>query len=290
MLRSILRKSFRTVRAWLEEENRGKRAESASSPPRYSYPWLNDTLFPKILKDGSGRFRPKYAWGVIQAANLAHALDVKRISVAEFGVAGGNGLLSLEAIAKQVAVTYGLSIDVYGFDTGRGLPRPEDYRDLPNIFSPGTLAMDVDKLRQRLESATLVLGLVEETIKEFVQSDAAPLAFMAIDLDYYSSTTHALEVLNANEDILLPRIHCYFDDILGITCGDHNGERLAISEFNSAHADRKISPIYGLRFYLPKPYADQMWSEKYFMAHIFDHKRYGDFDNLNHGYELSLEG
>lgn len=70
---------------------------------------------------------------------------------------------------------------------------------------------------------------------------------MSIDLDLYSSTVHALRVLDADQSLLLPRIHCYLDDITGLTCGDYNGERLAVSDFNASHEMRKISPIYRLR-------------------------------------------
>ena len=71
----------------------------------------------------------------MQAVNLAKALDVERVSVVEFGVAGGNGLLALEKIAEQLEAIYGIAVDVHGFDTGGGLPAPVDYRDLPNIYS-----------------------------------------------------------------------------------------------------------------------------------------------------------
>lgn len=287
MLKSTLRTAGKTARTWLT--NKQARDERSTSPHReFNYAWLNRTLFPQIIAERDRTLRENYVWGVLQGANLARALGIKRVSVIEFGVAGGNGLVSLERIAKKIESAVGVGIDVYGFDTGAGLPKPQDYRDLPNIYSEGRHAMDVDKLRSRLTRARLVLGSIENTVPEFMQSGPAPIAFISIDVDLYSSTVHALRVLDADQNLLLPRIHCYLDDIMGLTCGDHNGERLAIAEFNTSHEMRKISPIYGLKYYLPVQYAAKKWTECFFMAHIFNHDRYGCFDGLAPLYDLSL--
>ena len=92
--------------------------------------------------------------------------------------------------------------------------------------------------------------------------------------------------------ILLPldlaRIHCYFDDIMGFTFSEYTGERLAITEFNNAHQMRKISPIFGFKYFLPKSYSGHLWSDQMYMAHIFDHDLYGRSDGLvirhDHGF------
>jgi hypothetical protein len=111
-----------------------------------------------------------YVWGVLQTGNLARSLAIKRVSVLEFGVAGGNGLVALEKISGKVADHYGVEIDVYGFDTGIGLPEPHDYRDLPDICSQADFPMEPEKLRQRLKTAKLFLGLVGKTITDFIES------------------------------------------------------------------------------------------------------------------------
>ena len=95
--------------------------------------------------------------------------------------------------------------------------------------------MDADKLKRRLERARLILGDVRETVPKFILSDVSPVAFAGFDLDFYTSTMHALALFEADHRLLLPRVHCYFDDILGVTFGDQVGERLAISEFNESH-------------------------------------------------------
>lgn len=288
MLKTLIKKAGKRVWRWLEEDGKGQPRLSGSPVRQFSYDWLNRTLFPQILAEGGGTLRPQYTWGVLQGVNLAKALGKKRVSVIEFGVAGGNGLVSLERIAEKVEALYDVGVDVYGFDTGVGLPKPQDHRDLPNIFAEGRHPMDVDKIRQRLQRAQLILGSIENTVIDFMQSRPAPVAFIAIDVDYYSSTIHALQLLDAHQDLLLPRIHCYCDDIMGITCGDYNGERLAITDFNASHDSRKISPIYGLRYFLPASFANRSWVEAFFMAHIFDHDQYGWFDSLAPLYDLRL--
>src|SRR5580658_9317485 len=90
--------------------------------------------------------RPHYAYGVYSAADLAKRLGLDAIQVIEFGVAGGNGLVALEAIATAVETDLGIRIHVCGFDSGGGMPAPVDYRDLPHVWDQGFFAMDVPKL------------------------------------------------------------------------------------------------------------------------------------------------
>ena len=277
-------KGIRRLRSYvrsLEAEANKADHETVFDPNRYefAYLWLNSILTKLVTEEGKA-LRPNYTWGVLQGVHLAKVLGIDRVSVIEFGVAGGNGLVSLERSAKRIEDILGVGVDVYGFDTGRGLPRPLDYRDCPNLWSEGLYLMDEEKLRKRLQSARLVLGLVDETISQFIKSKPAPVAFISFDLDYYTSTVQAFKLLEENPALLLPRIYCYFDDIMGFTYSEYNGERLAISEFNSSHDMRKISMLHGLRYQLPSPYSQAQWSEQFYIAHIFDHDLYCEKDNL----------
>lgn len=219
------------------------------------------------------------------AAGLAAALGRPRVSVIEFGVAGGNGLLELERVGEWVQRRSGVSIDVYGFDTGRGLPRPQDYRDLPNLWSEGHFSMDADELRSRLARAQLELGPVAETVPRFLEREPAPVGFVSFDLDLYSSTVDAFSIFESVPGRLLPRVTCYFDDIIGFSHSDFTGERLAISEFNESHETRKISHIYGLRYVLLQ---EKWWTEMMYMFHLFDHPGYNLADGTNTRRELPL--
>lgn len=277
MLAKVVRKVARHVLQWADSRLSTTADIEALKKGDFAYPWLN-ALFDKIAVDKQLRCRRNYLWAMIQSAFLAHELGVERISAIEFGVAGGNGLIALERIAERLEVEFKIAIDVYGFDSSRGLPKLQDYRDLPNLWPEGAYPMDEEKLRALLKRATLIIGLVRDTVPEFLACRPAPIGFIAFDLDLYSSTMDAFLTLEAEPAILMPRIYCYFDDILGLSYGHHNGERLAIAEFNAAHPMRQISQIYGLRFYLPAQVAHESWSEKMFIAHILDHKRYNEYD------------
>jgi hypothetical protein len=234
----------------------------------------------RLLFETQNRIRASHAWGILSAAHLAKALGIGRISLIEFGVAGGNGLVSMELAAERVEKILGVGIDIYGFDTGSGLPKPQDYRDLPNLWTEHAFAMNVPKLKARLKRSQLMLGLVQDTVPQFVASKPAPIGYIAFDLDYYSSTVEALKILDLDQQLLLPRILCHFDDTLGFTYSDFTGELLALREFNDRHQLRKISPLRGLRHFLPAEQAPMAWVDSLYMAHIFDHLLYCRHDNL----------
>src|SRR5215212_7949970 len=58
--------------------------------------------------------RPHYAYCLFHGAKLAKRLGHHRISVLEFGVAGGNGLVAMEEIITEVTQELGIDIEVYG--------------------------------------------------------------------------------------------------------------------------------------------------------------------------------
>jgi len=281
MPKITIRKSLRRFKRWLRDE---KSAGPQVGSDGFLYSWINEQLV-DMAEDG---LRKPYAWGMLQGALLGAGLGLKRVSAVEFGVAGGNGLVAMEAIADRIEQLVNVKIDIYGFDSGVGLPAPADYRDVPNLCSPGLYAMDEGKLRSRLHRSKLVLGEIKNTVGEFVASNPAPLSFIACDFVLYASTAHGLKILDAAEATVLPRVHCYFDDVLGFTYADYNGERLAIHEFNAAHQMRKISPIFGLKYYVPKQYSGEMWVDKFWIGHVFDHSRYGHRDLLVQGHNLEL--
>lgn len=184
--------------------------------------------------------RPHYAFGLLRAAIEARSLGYKSVTAVEFGVAGGNGLLALEQYAEQISSEIGIDIKVVGFDTGQGLPAPVDYRDLPHLWAQGDFEMDVDRLRGRLSSAELVLGLVAKTVPEYLETHdpESPIGFVSFDLDLWSSTVDAFNIFRSSPHHCLPRTWCYFDDIVGTT--EDVGELLAIREFNEEAHGRKI--------------------------------------------------
>ena len=219
--------------------------------------------------------RSQYGFGLLQAGRLATRVGIPRISAIEFGVAGGNGLLALEDHARFVTRETDVEIDVYGFDSGVGLPAPDDYRDIPYAWEQGFYAMDFEKLQSRLRTAKLLIGDVRDTVQRFGENNAAPIGFISFDLDYYSSTKAALQVLDPPFENLLPRVFCYFDDVAGgpsYCYNEFTGELLAINEFNRAHEDRKLARIAGLRHNFRT--LPTLWHEQMDVAHLFKHPHY----------------
>lgn len=220
--------------------------------------------------------KPSYAYCVLQAARLAKRMGIPRISVLEFGVAGGNGLIALESHAMQVTRALGVEVAVYGFDTGRGLPAPTDYRDLPYHWQAGFFQMDENALRRKLKIATLIIGDISETLHSFIDNyNPAPIGAVMHDMDLYSSTAVGLELFDVDEKYRLPRIFAYFDDVVGDATAlynDYTGERLAIAEFNENHDSQKISEAYNLT-----TLGHFKWQHKIRIVHDFGHSRYNDF-------------
>lgn len=224
--------------------------------------------------------RPAYAFGIYAAAFQAKLLGYHGISAFEFGVAGGRGLLSMESLARRIGSFFGLGIEVHGFDTGAGLPKPVDYRDHPYVYRAGDFSMDVETLTKRLQYARLWLGPVAETLPKFT---GAPVAFVSFDLDYYSSTVSTLRLFDMPPESRLPRVMCYFDDILLPNYGFFNeraGELLAIEEFNRAHSWMALSQLRSLKHTKP---LRAPWHEQIYVLHDFKHEKYGDDIKLEQG-------
>ena len=219
--------------------------------------------------------RPHYAFGVYSAAQLAKALGLPGISVAEFGVAGGRGLVELERTAGEISRALGFRIDVFGFDLATGMPQATDYRDLPYVWAKGFYTMDVERLKSRLTTAQLIVGDVAQTVPEWAaRPDMLPIGFIAFDLDYYSSTVQALRVFDGPAQNRLPRVYCYFDDVIWPERACHNeyvGELLAIREFNDAHPDHKLCPIHLFRHTRRNPLP---WNDQMYVMHDFAHHLY----------------
>ncbi|HYI38518.1 MAG TPA: hypothetical protein VEX39_18065 [Thermoleophilaceae bacterium] len=257
--------------------------EPNPADPKTQYLWMRRTA-----RQEGRPWRAAYAWSVLQAARSAHGLGLERVSALEFGVAGGTGLLALETAAEHAERLTGVGIDVFGFDTGGGLPAPTDPRDVPFLLKEGDYPMDQSLLRSRLQRAELVLGLVKDTVPKFLEEERAPVGFVSNDLDFYSSTMESFQILDAHPDRVLPRVFSYFDDVTLYPWTDFNGERAAIAEFNATRENRKISHVYGLRWWLPGADMKALWPEKIFVAELFDHPLYGAPEGVPGVQQLTL--
>ena len=222
--------------------------------------------------------RLEYAFGVRQAVWLAKRLGHHSVSVVEFGVAGGSGLLEMENYALEFGRQAGITVEVYGFDLGEGLPAPSEYRDLGYFWQKGAYKMDADSLRKKLRVAKLLLGEVGETVPKFNATPHAPVGFVSFDLDFYSSTTSAFGIFDCPDDNVLPRVFTYFDDIVTdghqIHCDDV-GELLAIKEFNErSDGSFRLAapPVLKIGTVFPA-----LWEQQLRVYHRFHHVDYNRY-------------
>jgi hypothetical protein len=217
--------------------------------------------------------RRHYAYGVLEAADHAKACGLDALTVVEFGVSVGNGLLNLCGLARKIGPAAGVGIKVVGFDAGVGMPPPHDYRDHPDLYQAGDFPMDQRRLIEALPPyAKLELGELKDTVPRFARglNCSAPIGFAAIDVDYYSSAKEALALFADPEPLkYLPLTLLYLDDISLPTHNRWTGELLAVEEFNAAHAMRKIDAhrfLRGSRLFKHAP-----WIDKIFILHVLDH-------------------
>jgi hypothetical protein len=213
--------------------------------------------------------RPAYLSGLVAGAWLAREHEIPAITAIEFGVAGGEGLLALQEEAAAVERESGVTIKVVGFDSGRGLPEMTgDYRDHPDYWKEGDFPLDEQALRGKLSPRTrLILGDVRENVPEFMAHiQEAPIGFISFDLDLYSSTVHALQLLSHRNRWMLSKVPLYFDDVEE-TLVSHRfaGELLAIDEFNESSSAVKIDPWRGIK--VDRPFPEDPFLERMYVAY-----------------------
>lgn len=217
-----------------------------------------------------------YAWCLYYAAVEARALGYKAFTAVELGVAGGNGLVSLCRHGETIRKELGIEVEVVGFDAGTGLPSSDDLRDVQYFWPPSAFPMDVAALEKRLQGkARVILGDVSKTVRDWSPSDDKPLGAVMFDLDLYSSTMGAFEILAKKS--ILPRVWCYFDDICvdepEIALTDYIGEREAIRQFNLAPERQQmkdhLSPAYVFRHVDPG-----VWRHQIYLYHRLSHPHY----------------
>lgn len=214
------------------------------------------------------------AYGLLRAADLARQEGINRITALEFGVANGAGLANLADLASKVTLETGVKIDIFGFDTGKGLPPPIDFRDHPEGYFTGDYPMtDRDALMSRLEGrAKIIFGEVSETVPQFLKTCPSPIGFVLLDLDYYSSTLDALNVFSSsNPENYLYWVTIYADDVQWETHNPSCGQMLAMRDFTASHPLRVIHPYTMLR--PMRIFQRARWIDQMYACHILDHPR-----------------
>lgn len=217
--------------------------------------------------------RQQHAFGLLRAADSARALGRDTVTAVEFGVAKGAGLLNLCDVARRITGATRVKFEIVGFDTGTGMPEPVDYRDHPEHYSAGDFPMDRPALTAKLPpNARVIYGDVAQTVAEFLGdlTAEAPLGFVALDLDYYSSSRGALRLLaDPDSSKYLPLVPIYLDDVAFPGHNEWCGELLAIKEFNSDCELRKIGKYNFLRN--NRVFKNPAWIDHMYALQVLDH-------------------
>ncbi len=217
--------------------------------------------------------RQQHAFGLLKAADFARQAGLDRLTALEFGVAKGAGLLNLCEVGRRVTKATGVQFEIVGFDTGAGMPPPVDYRDHPEYYAAGDFPMDRAALTARLPpNARVLYGDIAETVPGFLAglSRAAPVGFVALDVDYYSSARAALRVLEDPDPLkYLPLTTLYLDDVAFEGHNPWCGELLAVEEFNAAHERRKIGKFNFLR--QTRVFKNPAWIDHMYALYVLEH-------------------
>jgi len=232
--------------------------------------WLFGSFRQKVAFDLV--VRQHIAYSVLRMADQAKQRGLSTVSLIEFGVASGAGLMNMAKIAERATRATGVSMNIYGFDTGKGMPAPQGYKDHPDLYTTADFPMDFERLRASLPTrVNLIIGEVSETLPQFLQKlpSTEPIAFVVFDVDYYSSTTDALKILLSDPLKYLPVTLTYFDDVRDERHNSWCGALLAIGEFNAQHAMRKVerySFISDTRIF-----KRASWLKQIYQLHVLDH-------------------
>lgn len=216
--------------------------------------------------------RQPYAFGIKEAFSIAKAEKATKIYLVEFGVAAGAGLFSMAHIASRLSARYQVDYEVIGFDTGEGMPKAVDYRDHPEKYREGDFPpanLTPDKLPKKTR---IYYGDVAREVKKFaaaIEEENGQVGFIAIDVDYYSSTVKCLELFEVPAVSLLSRVPVYLDDVNNIDHNPYCGELLAIEEFNERQdIPRKICQMNQLRNW--RIFKNALWLDQMYFLHVFD--------------------
>ena len=219
--------------------------------------------------------RQQYAFSLLKTAELALAQGLRSVTVIEFGVAAGAGLVNICEISRNITKLTGVDFEIYGFDSGKGMPPPRDHRDHPEVFSEGSFPL-IDRsalIRALPHNAKLILGDIEETLPSFIArlSPTSPVGFVVVDVDYYSSAKECLNVFIGAPDHYLPWTLVYLDDTGFESANPWAGELLAVREFNDENEMRKIHLFTGLRH--KRLFKHTSWFDQVYLLHVLDHAR-----------------
>ncbi len=246
--------------------------ERLGEPIIYNFVSLFYLLFGNFVKKIEYDLIPRnpYAFGVNLAFKNAVKQNIKKILIIEFGVASGAGLYNLSYLSEKLSKIYNIDYEVIGFDTGEGMPPPLDYRDHPEKYREGDFP-PLNLSEKVLPKKTKInYGDINETVnllKDYRKQNFK-IGFVAIDVDYYTSTVSCLKSLLFDEQMYFSSTVLYFDDVYNTDHNEFCGELLAINEFNESNKYRKISKMTQLRDW--RIFKNAVWIDQMYYLHVLD--------------------
>tara|TARA_Y100000294_G_scaffold160935_1_gene164955 strand:- start:507 stop:1331 length:825 start_codon:yes stop_codon:yes gene_type:complete len=248
---------------FLTKKNKSKYNKFMKSP--------NKRDFINLIKQGVLP-RPHYALGALFAAHQATFFGYKKFTLIEFGCWNNEGLIDLDHWCSIIKKLYNIDYQIYGFDSGKGLPESNHNKDVKYKWSSNDFAVNKFYSIKKLNNVKLIVGNVKNTINDFIKKNFSqePIGFISFDMDYFTSTSQSFKIFKSQQKNFIPRPILYFDDF--ILTSEFEGEYLAINNFNSKNKNNKISSIGEL--------AEQMsiyWNKWIFLA-----KRLKIFTNFKH--------
>ena len=238
----------------------------------------------KLLTFKFKKFRPHYETILLESCVEAKKLGYDEISVLELGVAGGNGIISLEKYAKNLSKKFNIIINIYGFDYGEGLPETNKHEDIPFRWKSGLYKIDKEKLKKITSN---FFWRHQKYNRRICGENPKNITTIYVDLDLYTSTKNFFLQINKLKNYLSPRVFCYFDDLFNPNnyLSEFNGELKAIKEFNNDNKNFKlgssIDHIADFKFPLAKG--------QLFTLHNFEHKDYFKYIGDHADQTLSLD-
>ena len=233
------------------------------------------------------QFRPHYETILLESCIEAKKLGYEEVSVLELGVAGGNGIIALEKYKKKIEKYLKLKINIYGFDSGEGLPRPNNIHDLPFAWKKGDYKIDKKKLESKIRKSKIFYGDIKNTVDDFLQINPKNIISIFFDMDFYTSTKDFLNQTFKLEKCFCPRVYCYFDEVFSANhwLNEYLGERLAIKEFNEENEKFKI----GLALDNVTDFKFPLGKGALYILNNFNHKDYRNYIGIDNEKSLATD-
>ena len=194
--------------------------------------------------------------------------------------------MDLEHYSLVIKKFLKIDFEIFGFTLKGGLPKyKKNPYDRLYRWGPGETPLTVKKNLKILKISKVFFGDVKNTLPIFMKknlSEDSPIGFIVYDLNYYTSTKYALDVLKGKDKFYLPRLYNYFDD--NSFSSDDEGEVKAIKEFNKKNK-KNLSTINELAEILSINFSKWIFLGKRFrVMNSFNHKKFMNkvsrFDDL----------